>query len=63
MPRDTSPLDKFKVEIKSVFMRWWEESDLDEEDMAGAIVEVCETFCDTSIGFESEIDMEDDEDE
>ena len=63
MPKDTAPIEKFKVEIKSVFMRWWEESDLDEEDMAEAVIDVCEAFCGTSIGFESEIDLEDDEDE
>lgn len=57
---ESAPLDQFKNEIKAVFIRWWEESDLDENDMALAIVEVTEEWCDTSVEFESEIDLDDD---
>tara|TARA_B100000902_G_C27216879_1_gene867489 strand:+ start:411 stop:599 length:189 start_codon:yes stop_codon:yes gene_type:complete len=61
MSTPTPPLEQFKTEIKSVFMRWWEESDLDEEDMAIAVIEVTEEFCDNTVEFDSEIDLEDDE--
>lgn len=54
------PLEQFKTEVKSVFLRWWEESDLDEHDMALAIVEITEEFCDSTVEFDSEIDLEDD---
>lgn len=64
MPKEeTPPLEQFKIEIKAVFHRWWEESDLDEKDMALGIVEVTEEFCDASIDFESEIDLGEDDDE
>ena len=55
---ESPPLEQFKNEIKSVFIRWWEESDLDENDMALAIVEVTEEWCDTSVEFESDIDLD-----
>jgi hypothetical protein len=62
MPKEeTPPLEQFKTEIKAVFHRWWEESDLDEKDMAVGIIEVTEEFCDSSIDFESEIDLDDDD--
>ena len=60
---EEAPLDKFKTEIKAVFIRWWEESDLDDNDMTLAMVEVCEEFCDSSVDFDSEIDLSDIEDE
>ena len=61
MPKSTPPLEQFKTEIKAVFLRWWEESDLDEEDMAVAIIEVTEDFCDTSVDFEADFDLDDDD--
>ena len=60
MSKDAAPLEQFKNEIKAVFIRWWEESDLDENDMALAIVEVTEEWCETQIEFESDIDLDDD---
>lgn len=59
MSKDAAPLEQFKNEIKAVFIRWWEESDLDENDMALAIVEVTEEWCETQIEFESDIDLDD----
>ena len=44
-------------------MRWYEESDLDEEDMAGVAIKVIERFCDTTVEFECEIDLDEVEDE
>ena len=29
-----APAKQFQVEIKAVFNRWWEESDMDAEDLA-----------------------------
>ena len=63
MSKEEAPIDKFKTEIKSVFIRWWEESDLDDQDMTVAIIEVCEDFCGESVEFDSEINLDDIEDE
>jgi hypothetical protein len=64
--RDPGPREKFKVELRSVFLRWWDESDLDEMDMRDAALEVIKEFCETSIGFEADPeflkDINDDED-
>ena len=61
MPKQEPPIEKFKNEIKSVFLRWWEESDLDEKDMGYAIIEVTEEFCETSVEFEADFEIEDDD--
>ena len=61
MTKEEAPIDKFKKEMLSVFIRWWEESDLDDEDMTVATIEVCEGFCEESIEFESDINLDDDE--
>lgn len=55
------PEEQFEHELSNVFMRWYEESDLDEEDMAGVAIKVIERFCDTTVEFECEIDLEEDE--
>ena len=57
------PIEQFENEVSALFVRWWEESDLDEEEMAIAAVNVIERFCDTSVEFEAdfEIELEDDE--
>lgn len=64
MPRpkkkDVPPLEQFKNEVHSVFLRWWEESDLDEKDMALAILQLTEEFCESSIEFEADFDLDDD---
>ena len=41
---DTPPAEKFFNEIYSVFLRWWEESDLDEDEMAGLATQAIEKF-------------------
>ena len=57
------PIEQFENEVSALFVRWWEESDLDEDEMAHAAVSVIERFCDTSVEFEAdfEIELEDDE--
>ena len=63
MPRkrknEESPIEQFQKELHSVFLRWWEESDLDEEDMGMAALEVVEEFCSTSVEFEADFELDD----
>ena len=60
---DEAPVEKFKREVKSVFLRWWEESDLDEIDMGQAMIEVTQEFCSNIVNFKSEIPLDDDEED
>ena len=53
--------EMFKHELSAVFVRWWEESDLDELEMSRIAIEVTERFCSTELDFESDMDLEDDE--
>lgn len=48
---------QFENELSAVFVRWWEESDIEELDMARIAVKVVDRFCDIDIEFES---LEDD---
>ena len=54
------PVVKFQKELHSVFLRWWEESDLDEKDMGWAALQVVDEFCQTGIEFEADFDLDDD---
>ncbi len=56
-------LDKFKNEVHSVLLRWWEESDLDEIDMGQALLQLVEEFCESSVEFEADFDLDEEEDE
>ncbi len=62
MTKDLGPGQKFERELASVFVRWWEESDLDDTEMAKIATAVTKRFCSTDIEFEpedgSEIDFE-----
>lgn len=58
-----TPEEMFETELSSVFVRWWEESDLDELIMSQIAIEVVERFCDTTVEFDSDIDLSDMEDE
>lgn len=58
--KEASPQKQFETELSGVFLRWWEESDLDEEDMAQAAVKVIERFCDTTVEFEADFDLDED---
>jgi len=53
------PAVQFERELSSVFVRWWEESDLDETDMAGIALGVIERFCDTTVEFDADFDLGD----
>lgn len=55
--------EQFENELSSLFTRWWEESDLDEEEMAVLSIRVIERFCDTTVEFECDFDLELDEEE
>ena len=50
--KDIGPGKKFEHELSAVFVRWWEESDLDELEMSHLAIGVIERFCDTSVEFE-----------
>lgn len=60
---DEAPSVKFKNEVRSVLLRWWEESDLDEVDMGQALLELVDEFCETTVEFEADFDLEDEENE
>ena len=53
-----NPEKQFENELSSVFVRWWEESDLDEMDMARIAVKVVDRFCSVDIEYEG-LDDED----
>jgi hypothetical protein len=57
------PGQMFEHELSAVFVRWWEESDLDETEMAELAIGVIERFCDTSVEFEPDFDLDEIEDE
>jgi len=58
MTQDLGPAQKFERELASVFVRWWEESDLDDHEMAEIALAVTDRFCSTDIEFESDFDLE-----
>ena len=50
-----APAQQFQVEIKAVFNRWWEESDMDAEDLSKAALTAIDDWLDEEIvGFEPE---------
>ena len=44
-----APAQQFQVEIKAVFNRWWEESDMDAEDLAKAALKAIDDWLDEEI--------------
>ena len=44
-----APAKQFQVEIKAVFNRWWEESDMDAEDLSKAALTAIEEWLDEEI--------------
>ena len=56
--KEVGPQKQFENAVSALFMRWWEESDLDEEEMAQAATKVIERFCDTSVEFEADFDLD-----
>lgn len=63
MPGKVTPEEQFENEMSAVFVRWWEESDLDELQMSQIAIEVIERFCDTTVEFEPDFEFGEDEDE
>jgi hypothetical protein len=61
--QNKGPGQMFEHELSAVFVRWWEESDLDETEMAELAIGVIERFCDTSVEFESDFDLDELEEE
>ena len=56
-----TPEEMFETELSAVFVRWWEESDLDELMMSQIAIDVVERFCDTTVEFEADFDLEDED--
>tara|TARA_Y100001963_G_scaffold62257_1_gene86887 strand:- start:1917 stop:2108 length:192 start_codon:yes stop_codon:yes gene_type:complete len=61
---DDTPEDRaqqqFANELLAVFMRWYEESDLDDQDMYEVGIHVLDQFCGTSLDFDSDFDLPED---
>ena len=62
-PKEIPPAEQFFNELYSCFLRWWEESDLDEEDMVSIATNVVERFTEAGVEFNSDIDLRDVEDD
>ena len=60
---EEGPAQQFANELMSVFMRWYEESDLDDDDMANAANFVIHEFSGKNLEFKPDFDLEDDEEE
>lgn len=52
------PFKQFENELSAVFVRWWEESDIDDLDMARIAVKVVDRFCSIDIEYDSSNDSE-----
>lgn len=63
MTKDLGPAQKFERELASVFVRWWEESDLDDHEMAEIALAVTDRFCSTDVEFEADFEVEEEEEE
>ena len=57
------PGEMFRHELSAVFVRWWEESDIDDLKMAQIAMEVIEVFCGESVEFEADFGFDEDDDE
>ncbi|MAH48706.1 hypothetical protein CMI37_22965 [Candidatus Pacearchaeota archaeon] len=58
-----TPEEMFRHELSSVFVRWWEESDIDDLKMAQIAMEVIEVFCGEAVEFEADFGFDDDDEE
>lgn len=57
--KDIGPAKKFEKELASVFVRWWEESDIEDTEMAEIAIRVIERFCVVEVEYEDpEEDLE-----
>ena len=57
------PAEQFFNELYGCFLRWWEESDLEEDDMVSIANNVIERFTEAGVEFDSDIDLSDVEDD
>lgn len=55
--------EMFEHELSAVFVRWWEESDLDELQMSQIAIDVIERFCDTTVDFDADFHLDEMEEE
>tara|TARA_R100000152_G_C6679988_1_gene114099 strand:- start:99 stop:308 length:210 start_codon:yes stop_codon:yes gene_type:complete len=55
--------EMFTNELSAVFVRWYEESDLDDLTMAQVAIDVIERFCGTDVEFEPDFDFGEEDDE
>ena len=53
--------EMFEHELSAVFVRWWEESDLDELEMSQVAIDVIERFCDTTVEFDADFHLDEEE--
>ena len=58
-----SPNKQFENELSAVFVRWWEESDIDEFEMGQIALTVVDRFCEVEIENDVEFEMDFDLDE
>lgn len=63
MTKSKTPDEMFEHELSAVFVRWWEESDLDELQMSEIAIGVIERFCDTTVEFDADFHIDELEDE
>ena len=59
IPED-SPQQQFANELLAVFIRWYEESDLEDQEMYDVATQVMEQFCGTNLEFDSDFDLPED---
>jgi len=57
------PEKQFENELSAVFVRWWEESDIDEFEMGQIALTVVDRFCEVEIENDVEFEMDFDLDE
>ena len=57
------PEEMLEHELSAVFVRWWEESDLDELQMSQIAIDVIERFCDTTVEFDADFHWDELEEE
>lgn len=57
-----TPEQMFEHELSAVFVRWWEEADMDDSQMAEIAMDVIERFCGESVEFEADFELPDEGD-
>ena len=53
-----TPEKQFENELSAVFVRWWEESDIDEFEMGQIALTVVDRFCEVEIENDVEFEMD-----